>query len=158
MPRNFRTSWVLVFGLMIPFLLGSVPVQKKARPLTMDDLAGSWVGYTEDTLNAYRLDLRPDGTGRCAYTFRGEDPSVFMVRRWALNRSSFEADLEPVAPGSEKMQMKGRPYVYDELRLTVSGVPSRSWRRGLTLHRQQKLRRDLELLNRALGPPVDPAG
>jgi hypothetical protein len=124
----------------------------------MDDLAGSWVGYTEDTLNAYRLDLRPDGTGRCAYTFTGEDPSVFTVRRWTLNRSSFEADLEPVATGSEKMQMKGQPYVYDELRLTVSGVPSRSWRRRLTLHRQQKLSRDLELLNRVLGPPVGPAG
>jgi hypothetical protein len=56
-------------ALIAALILGSASTyaSKKMRPLTRAEVAGAWVGISEDELYIFRISLAGDGKGSGAY-------------------------------------------------------------------------------------------
>lgn len=92
--ENFFASGVLVHNKSV------VPPPKRS------DMADVWVG--SDITTFYRIELRPDGTGRCSMSCVVSEPLVFDVRRWQLLNYDIEIELHRVGgPGGQPVIMKG---------------------------------------------------
>jgi hypothetical protein len=68
-------SFALLLLVLLPLLPGCVVPSSyccdgcKAKPPSSDQIVGIWLGYTEDELQFFRLDLHSDFTGCCASVY-----------------------------------------------------------------------------------------
>ncbi len=115
----------------------TIPIasQKKANPPTVEDVVGVWLGYTEDELQFYRLDLRPDFTGYCASaylpdtTLHDDGVRLSRIERWELKERQLTFRLSTVDAGAEVITLKGTATGH-LMNLEVGGV---GWKRKLLL-------------------------
>src|SRR5262245_5357984 len=58
------------------------------RPITplKSEIAGDWLGTTEDYLYIFRLSLEEKGTGSLAYSFAQDTPQALPVTGWLLDQ------------------------------------------------------------------------
>lgn len=109
--------------------------QKKANPPTVDEVIGEWLGYTEDELQFYRLDLRPDFTGYCASVYlpdtslRGDGVRLYRIERWELKERQLTFRLSAVDAWAEVITLKGTATGH-LMNLEVGGA---GWKRKLLL-------------------------
>lgn len=108
--------------------------QKKASPPTVDRVIGVWLGYTEDELQFYRLDLRPDFTGYCASVYLPDTSlpdgvRLYRIERWELKERQVTFRLSAVDAWAEVITLKGAATGH-LMNLEVGGV---GWRRKLLL-------------------------
>lgn len=109
--------------------------QKKANPPTVDRVIGVWLGYTEDELQFYRLDLRPDFTGYCASVYlpdtslHDDGVRLYLIDRWELKEGRLTFRLSAVDTGAEVITLKGETTGH-LMNLEVGGA---GWRRKLLL-------------------------
>jgi len=69
------------------FFVAGVLVHNKSRipPAKAEELHKTWVGETEGGgLSWYRLELGPNGTGRCAVAFVDQPARLYRVTSWTL--------------------------------------------------------------------------
>jgi len=118
----------------------SSAASKRAKPPEPADLIGVWIGFTEDELGFYRLDLRPDFTGYCAFVappdtiLHVQGVRTYRVKSWRLNGWALETDLVPLG-AKAAIFLRGR---YDgfALQLNVGGMGS--WQRKLVLRPESR--------------------
>lgn len=108
--------------------------QKKAKPPTVDRVIGVWLGYTEDELQFYRLDLRSDFTGYCASmylpdTILPHDVCLYRIEKWELKEGRLTFRVSAVDTEAEVITLKGETTGH-LMNLEVAGV---GWRRKLLL-------------------------
>jgi hypothetical protein len=126
-------------------LLSTAPSASSKRPRKPQpaDLIGVWIGITEDELNFYRLDLRPDLTGYCASAFlpdavlHEQAVHTYRVNSWHLNGWALDIKLAPLDVKAENIFLRGR---YDgfTLQLKVGGTDG-SWERKLVLRPESRI-------------------
>lgn len=106
---------------------------KTARPLTIEDVAKTWVGYAEDELMFVRLELGTNGYGCCAVAYNPQtilyDVGVmtYRVKQWHLDGSRLTFEVEPASTNAGPIYLKGRASGYT-LDLEIGG-PKGSWSR-----------------------------
>lgn len=108
--------------------------QKKAKPPTTDRVVGVWLGYTEDELQFFRLDLRPDFTGYCASMYLPDtslphDVRLYRIEKWELKEQHLTFRVSAVDAGAEAISLKGETTGH-LMNLEVGGA---GWRRKLLL-------------------------
>jgi hypothetical protein len=121
--------------LLLSFGLSAAPT--KARPPKPADVVGVWIGFTEDELDFYRLDLRRDFTGYCASVsppdtvLHEQGVDTYRINSWWLNGWALDIKLVPLGTKAEAIFLRGR---YDgfTLQLEVGGTDG-SWKRRLVL-------------------------
>jgi hypothetical protein len=121
----------------------SAAASKRPTPPKPADLVGVWVGFTEDELGFYRLDLRPDFTGYCASVsppntiLHEQGVNTYRVNSWRLSGWALETKLVPVGTKPESIFLRGS---YDRftLQLKVGGIDG-SWKRKLVLRPESSI-------------------
>lgn len=128
------------FLLLSPALSGAA---KQARPPKAADLVGVWVGFTEDELDFYRLDLRRDLTGYCASVsppdtiLHEHGVDTYRITSWRLSGWALDFQLVPLSAKAEGIFLRGR-YDAFTLQLEVGGTDS-SWKRNLVLRPESRI-------------------
>jgi hypothetical protein len=83
-------------------------------PPTIKEVAGVYIGQMNDGPETYcRLELRPDGTGLCAWSSSWNTiPNLYKVTDWRLNKYDIRIDLhqcdDRVTP--QPIELSGRAY------------------------------------------------
>jgi hypothetical protein len=132
----------LMCGCEIPHTPAIVP--------TVADLAKVWVGEgVKGTLEYFRLELRPDGTGLLTVQYTPDRAAVaYRVVRTTLDRYTVTFDVEPADVGADPLLLKGVA-VASEMQLDVGGV-SGEWKREIRLQPYDRLMQRLNAVtNRA---------
>ena len=101
-------------------------------PPKIEELTDTWIGYTNDDLNFYRVTLRKDGTGLCAFVFVREPAQLYEITKWTIKGLDIKFTLKPIDADAEPIYMHGRADGW-QLYLTVGGE---GWARDLKLRRQ----------------------
>jgi hypothetical protein len=130
-------SSIIVLAL---FLFMFMPVQadgtKVARPPTIEEVTGRWVGYTKDDLNFFQCELRPEGDGYCAIVWLHNEPALYRIHSWILDKSEVTFETEPLDSNEESIFMRG--VAGSHLYLKVGGT-SGKWERDLKLYRASEV-------------------
>lgn len=108
--------------------------QKKAKPPTTERVIGVWLGYTEDELQFFRLDLRTDFTGYCASMYLPDtslphDVRLYRIDEWELKEQRLTFRVSAVYVGAEAISLKGETTGH-LMNLEVGGA---GWKRKLLL-------------------------
>ena len=127
----------LTMTALLSFTSLSAAASKKAIPPTAQQLAGTWIGWEDDSMSFFRVDLKPDGTGYLASSFR-QEPAVlsrvtrWSIREWRVTMQTTPVDLHP----NDVMSLTGEVIVR-KLELNVVGGRN-AWRGHITLHRDDE--------------------
>jgi hypothetical protein len=169
MPRIATALLMGCVASIVLFLPGTSTGQKKggqaksiARPSAAKELAGVYIGYTEDNLQFYRLELRDDFTGYCA-TVSAPDTVLhnygvhaYRITSWTTKRWELVLTIEPLkervfnkeidnivyrnlGETAEPIYMKGRVRGGKLLDLEVGEVNS-DWHQRLQLQSESRLK------------------
>ena len=114
---------LIVFAMLLLANRSPTCADKKPRPLTLEEIAQTWVGISEDELYLVRMSLNRDGTGQGAYVFQDEPPMVFRVVSWKYDQKSIEIVVLPQESGKgflESGHMSGSVMGY-AMTLGISG-------------------------------------
>ena len=100
----------------------------------VEEIADTWIGFNEDDLYYYRLNLNTNGNGICASTFVRDPAKLYRVTEWTLDNYAIEIKLEPVDPKAEPIWMKGETAgLHLDL---MSGGKELKWKRKIKLYRE----------------------
>lgn len=131
---------------------------------TINQVAKTWVGYTEGETTFFRLELFPNGTGRCANIFHsgtaryGNKVETYWITSWKLEGCCVLFDLVPTSTGSWPIYLKGTTSS-SSMDLEV-GYPKGSWSRKLVLRPEINFfisnRDTKQALSRMAQPPARP--
>jgi hypothetical protein len=140
---ELRGALPLLCGGLLLFSSFAHASPKAARPPKAADLVGVWIGFTEDELDFYRLDLRQDLTGYCASVsppdtvLHEQGIDTYRVNSWRLNGWALDIKLAPLGAKAEAIFLRGR---YDgfTLQLEVGGTDG-TWKRNLVLRPESRL-------------------
>lgn len=142
---------VLLFLSSCGPLLGA---EKTARPLSHEAVAQVWLGWSEDGLDLFRLDLKADATGMGGSVFGDEQPRLFRITSWKYEPERIEMTAAPLAgEGSDIGQLRGA-FVGLEMKLTVYG---RGWHHRVMLRRESDLELKWHKLKGAMLGTPDPS-
>lgn len=111
---------------------GIVSADKRPRLPTMSDLATVWVGEAAPTsLEYFRLELRPGGSGVLTVQYLSDTPAVaYRVMSTTLDSYRIDFRLDPIDLESEAIEVSGEMGI--RLRLNVRARNGK-WRRLVTL-------------------------
>jgi len=104
---------------------------------TINQVAKTWVGYTSDNTMFFRVELFPNGTGRCAHLHLsdagryGDVVKEYWITNWKLEGGRISFVLLPASTSSWPIYLKGTSS-YSTMCLEV-GCPDGSWSRELVL-------------------------
>lgn len=89
--RSHLRALLLLIALLIA-LSSTQPsfAHKKGKPLTREEIAQVWFGWSTDELYFLRLELHPNGKGQGGFIFRGEKPQVFRIDSWKYEQGGLE--------------------------------------------------------------------
>jgi hypothetical protein len=100
--RLSLASGALAFVFLIGSSANNIMAQsKKAKPPTVKELIGIWIGFDDDQLTFTRLDLRADSTGFCARVspadtiLHHQGVHVYRVTKWSANGWNIEIHMSP---------------------------------------------------------------
>jgi hypothetical protein len=127
--RILLVALVLLAAVAVSYLAYARSV---VRPPKLEQIAASWIGYTEDDLSLFRLTLRKDGTGSCACTFVREPALLYDVSSWKLSGCSIDVTLKPIDPSAEPIHITGKTDGW-HLNLNVQG---KEWDRDLKMYNE----------------------
>ena len=127
----------LMAGLVAVVSAGSIlsAGNKRVPPTTLDKLASVWVGTEPgDTLEYYRLELRPDGTGLLTLQELPDRPAwAYRVTQASLKGYAISFTLAAVDTAAEPVSLRGTA-TSGGLSLEVSGT-NLDWKRKIELER-----------------------
>jgi hypothetical protein len=123
----------MLLAAIIGCTLGAAPIleDRRVQPVKAKELAGEWLGYDEDMLSFYRLELSQDGRGSCSTTFLDNPATIYRVERWSLDGYNIDIKLSPASKEAEPIYMKGTTALR-RLSLEVGGLEIK-WTRQLSL-------------------------
>ncbi len=123
--------------LALMFVVGcAAPGANRTVPLKPSDVVGSWIGYSENYLDFYRITLDPDGTGLCVGLYLMELSSVYRIKKWTLQSDgSVPLELVPNGGGAEPIRVDAA-LRWDYLRLAVMGRSG--WTNQAVLYREKR--------------------
>jgi hypothetical protein len=124
--------------LLILLTLTSALADRQLVPPDMNSLQGAWIGFDDNFLTFYRVELNKNGGGVCANTFVDQPPILYVIKRWSINDYQVTINLVPLERGDEYISMKGRADQAAVLRLEVSATFG-GWKRRLELARETEL-------------------
>jgi hypothetical protein len=127
---------VVAFGVIAVVAL-TVYARSMAPHPTREQVADTWIGFTQDDLKLFRLSLDADGGGICGYTFVREPAKLYLVDGWTLSGYAIEINLIPVDQDAESIWMKGTTTGH-RLNLEIGGNNLR-WNRKLTMYRESEV-------------------
>lgn len=122
--------------------------QKTARPATLDDFAGKWVGYGDTYF--FRVEINSNGLGRCA-TLHIYDESIHAyeiqvvdvnAKSWGITLTASSSPQQEV----ERFTMSGQ---YGGNRLTML-AENKDWNMRVMLWREDQIKRYTSLTEIAL--------
>ncbi len=141
-----RVTISVVAALAAGLIAYFVYARSVVPPPKVDAIADTWIGFTKDDLNLYRLTLRSDGTGVCAFTFVREPALAYEVTAWKLSGYNVEIVLKPIDPSAEPIRMKGQTAGW-HLNLNVSGT---GWNRDLKMYRESEVESAYERIHQRM--------
>jgi hypothetical protein len=117
-----------------------------ASPPKTESLIGTYIGYAEDDLTFYRLDLRPDSTGYFAQTAAPNTVSkqdgvfAYRITSWKTNDWDLIVELSPLAGKheAEPLNLKGQLTGYGVLNMNVGGTNG-NWNQNIKLQSEDRL-------------------
>lgn len=102
------------------------------RPMTVDELADEWSGFTEDGIY-FSLDLTKSGRGTCSYVYYQGQSRLLTVETWKPNGHEISVRLGPIDENVDGIhEMRGH-VSWLTMDLVVSGG---SWSRKVLLRRE----------------------
>jgi hypothetical protein len=124
-------------ALALMFVAGCAsPGANRTVPLQPSEVVGSWIGYTEDYLDFYRITLNPDGSGLCVRLYLEKLEGVYRIKKWTLlSDGSVPLELVPIGDGVEPIQLDA-VLKWNYLRLTAMRIPPYTWRHQGVLYRE----------------------
>lgn len=119
-------------------VLGVVAIalaDKPVAPPKPSALVGAWIGFDEEWLTFYRLELTGDGKGCFADAFLEQKPSLWRVETWELKGFDIAVKLKPVRD-AEPLLIKKALYDSRALTLEVGGLQDK-WSAKVTLFNEK---------------------
>jgi len=112
--------------------------EKKPLPVTAPELAGTWVGLTEDGIYYFRIELEAHGKGRCAYVYHHDKATLLAIDEWSTEAGKIKVRPSPIDPDPNQIaSISGSAHAS----IIDASVLGKGWRRNLVLRRED----DLEL-------------
>ena len=129
----------LLASALCLFLLGAKEssARKVVPPPTIDQLAGTWVGWQSDSMTFIRMDLHPDGTGKLVSRFLDRPPVLSDIPKWSLNRYRLVVSTTVVEQPSDPMVLSADVYGARQLSLRIVGRGG-DWRTTAVLYPEGK--------------------
>jgi hypothetical protein len=135
--------------LAFVFLMGSsdnniMAQSKKAKPPSVKELIGVWIGFDNDQLTFTRLDLRADSTGFCARVspadtiLHHQGVHVYRVTKWSVDGWNIEIQMSPESNATAVGYVKGRVGLA-VLNLTIGGHENGGWKELSILHPESRV-------------------
>jgi hypothetical protein len=132
-PNRLRATLVLLALLLAP-ARSSHPENEVPHP-EPGEIAGVWVGFDQDFLHFYRVELDKQGKGVCVSSFVDKPPLLYDVRKWTLDGFNISFDLEPIDNEAEPIALKGQ--AGRNVMLLEVGSEVTKWKRKLSLVREE---------------------
>lgn len=140
--RAARQLLAQLGGIVVLLLLTCVPslaAEKHARPLSHEDVAQVWLGWSDSAALVYRLDLQPDGTGLGGYVFTDQPPQLFRITSWTYRPERIEMKATSLHASQRGVE---------RLHGSISGIETKLTMSGPDWHEELVLRRERDLLPR----------
>lgn len=142
MKRSIKVILVLPVAAILTGCVFPLPSSlwcdgSKAGPPTVEQVANTWVGYTNDELMFFRLELNTNGSGRCAFVHLPDTclyeygVKKYSIRKWGLDSGRIEFELQPTSTKDWPIYLKGMASGH-MMHLEV-GAPDGSWSRKLVM-------------------------
>ena len=131
-----KTNTTLFLGLMLSVsvvALGDRPI----KPPVERNLVGHWVGFCDQRLYFYRLNLRGDNTGKLVVVYAEDEPDIYSVR-WQLNERQLQLNLFPLTTNAEIMTCYVAKIESRRLDIEFAGV-GKDWKRTASLLNEKAL-------------------
>lgn len=135
---------------IVCLLLVGVPLastQKRMRPLTLEEVAQTWVGISEDELDCLRLVLAVDGTGRGAYVFTDSQAQRFEITSWKYDSKRMTIVATTLDHSERHIETLSGTVVGWAMELTMAGE---GWKRKVSLRPERDLQVKWEKLKKAM--------
>jgi len=150
-------AWILalVFLAFGVFCNQTTLARKVIGPPTLEQVATTWVGLSEDELYFFRIVLDLESmSGRIGYIFAEDEACVFDISAWTYESGVIEIDAQ-FPPGSESWEGLLRGSVNPQgMKLKMSG---RHWSRFLHLRQEGKIENSWRALKKEMerGPQAN---
>lgn len=132
------------------FLLTLVCLADQLKtPPTKSDLAGAWIGCTDECTLFFRLELKPQGIGSVAVLFRDEAPDIYRIERWELRDAALSLKVEGVTEDAEPIAVAVARADFKVLEIRVTSRTN-GWVRTVTLFKEADFREKAERTRQAL--------
>jgi len=109
---------------------------KKARPLSRENVAQVWIGISQDELYVLRLALDTGSNASGAYVFDDEAPKVFRIASWNYESQRIELIIASADQEAVSIKTLEGAVVGTSMNLTVRGP---GWSRKFSLRREGDL-------------------
>ncbi len=124
---------IFFFALIVAILADPASSSKKTRTPSDSELsAGAWIGLSEDWDLLVRLELRSDGSGKCAWVGGGSQAFRFEISSWRRQQHGILLEV----PSSSEIQRANIAFAGSQLDLRVRGE---TWKRRVRLYREASL-------------------
>jgi hypothetical protein len=136
---KFMTTRYTCEAYLIAYMFAALSTAKSNNlpPPEPKDIAGIWIGFDEDSLRFYRLELDQDHQGVCSVSFVGQPVTLYAIDKWSMDRFSLALEMSPIQTGVEAISITGEAN-RTLMSLLVKGT-SVKWKRKLLLTREEEL-------------------
>ena len=132
-------------GVALAQLLTPVPPDLHA-------LRGTWVGFTSEANDFYRVRLDADG-GSMAAAFAGREPRLSRITALAIDsQSRITMDISPISTNAYAIRVGGSAET-SRLQLRVTGPDTNGWVHDILLYREDLLLGRIAALRSAMERP-----
>ena len=70
---------IFLISVFITFFKFSSNGDSVELPAKIEELNGSWIGYTESFVDFLKIELNKDGTGYCSRQFSNKKPKLYLA-------------------------------------------------------------------------------
>ena len=112
------------------------------------DVVGTWVGFTSEANNFYRIVLRKQG-GLLAQGFGDAAPALYRIESWSLDtKSKLSIRTSQISTNAYPMRAEGSATT-SRLDLKFMGMEG-GWMREVSMHREDLIKRRITALESAM--------
>jgi len=124
---------------------------KLGKSRSSEDVLGAWLGFDQDGVTFYRIELDNSQTGVCAVSHPGnEEVEIYRIKQWTLDKGPLEMNLLPVTTGAEKIYFKELMYSRaSKAQFEVGGINGR-WKRVVVLCKEAEFEKRAKLTRQAI--------
>ena len=133
----------LIFAFIAVCVAKVIPLHPNA-----ETVRGTWVGFSPDANDFYRLELR-DPDGFAASSFAGGNVKLYKIDSWSLSTSGgMVINTSPISTNAYPILVTGKAKS-SQIQLTVKG-PEGGWVHEIILNKEELVEKRMQILKSSM--------